>query len=128
MTWLLEAHPAAEPDTWTAVRDFALDWIEGAPFVDAKVRPKVLAKIEGDRRFVYSMYMRGAYLSARTLHALDNPDSTALQREIAAIHGMQKLYAVFQQGDPETRCRRLEKYAALEGQGKLEPYVAALLD
>jgi len=127
MRWLLQTHPAAEPKVWTPVRDFALDWIEGAPYVDASPSMAILEKVIMDQRFYYSVYMRGAYLSARTLHRLEHPDATDVEAEVAAIAGMQQLFAVFKAADPEARSRRLRKYAKLAKRGKLEAYVAKKL-
>lgn len=127
MAWLIETHPAAEASTWVRVQDFALDWIENAPFVDAKPRAEVFDRVGKDTRFFYSMYMRTAYLSARTLYWLGHPKGSVVAAELAAIEGMQRLYAVFQSVDPKAKSRGLRKYARLKKRGKLEAFVTKKL-
>lgn len=127
MRWLVQTHPAAEPRTWTRVQDFALDWIEQAPFLDPKPRAAVFDRVGKDHRFFYGMYMRTAYLSARTLFVLEHPKATVVDAEIAAIEGMQRLYEVFSAVDPKAKSRGLRKYARLKKRGKLREYLAKKL-
>jgi hypothetical protein len=127
MQWLLKTHPSAEPQTWTSAQDFALDWMEKAPFVDAKPTGSILDRIEDDTHFFYSMYMRTAYLSARTLYWLEHPDGNPVDAEIAAIDGMRTLFEVFKSGDPRAKSRGLKKYEKLQKRGKLEAYLAKQL-
>ena len=127
MRWLIDTHPAAQPEVWPQVQDFALDWLEGAPDVDVDPRADILSRVVEDRRFFYSMYMRTAYLSARALHRLDHSDATDLRVELAGIDGMQHLYGIFRRADPKARSRALDRYRKLEGKGELEAYVAERL-
>jgi hypothetical protein len=136
--WLLDVAPAtADGKTWVHTRDFALDWIEASRKPEIPVTQPIVAYVATDRRFMYGVYMRGAYQCGKAKWVLAHPgDDThsipsaamfSLDAEIAGIDAMRRLTRALQKWDPDTGSRRLRKLDRAQKQGKLDAKLTKII-
>lgn len=125
MRWYITALPAARPELWVRARDLVYDWIIGQEDT-LGVRPQmaVLGPPERDRRWKFTPYVRGVYLSGKALYVLDHPGSAgSMAAELAGVDAMLAYHAVTREADPLGRSPKLERYARKRDRGKLEAYL-----
>lgn len=128
--WLLDVAPAtANSKEWVHTRDFALDWIEASKEPEIPVVQPIVAYVATDRRFLYGVYMRGAYQCGKAKWVLANPsgDPLSFEAELAGIDAMRRLMRALQTWDPKTHSRRLAKLGRKQKRGKLEPFLNKLV-
>lgn len=119
--WLLSYAPAtSDSKSWVRTRDFALDWIEATPSI--VVTQPIVAYVATDRRFMYGVYMRGAYQCGKASWVLAHPggDALSFEAELAGINAMRQLMGALQDWDPHTGSPRLDRLGRAEKNGKLE--------
>ncbi|HWB81305.1 MAG TPA: hypothetical protein VG755_40360 [Nannocystaceae bacterium] len=124
--WLLDVAPAtANSKEWVRTRDFALDWIEASKEPEIPVVQPIVAYVATDRRFLYGVYMRGAYQCGKAKWVLANPsgDPLSYDAEVAGIAAMDRLMRALQKWDPKTYSRRLAKLLRKQKSGKLELFL-----
>jgi len=128
--WLLDVAPAtANSKQWVRTRDFALDWIEAQTEPAVPVVQPIVAFVATDRRFMYGVYMRGAYQCGKAKWVLAHPDGDAVsfEAELAGIDAMRRLMRALQKWDTATRSRRLDKLGRKQKHGQLEAYLSKLV-
>jgi hypothetical protein len=128
--WLLDVAPAtANSKEWVHTRDFALDWIEASKEPEIPVVQPIVAYVATDRRFLYGVYMRGAYQCGKAKWVLANPsgDAMSFDAEVAGIDAMGRLMRALRGWDPATHSRRLARLQRKQKQGKLEPFLAKIV-
>jgi hypothetical protein len=121
--WLLDVAPAtADSKTWVHTRDFALDWVEASRAPEIPVTQPIVAYVATDRRFMYGVYMRGAYQCGKAEWVLAHRDGDPLsfEAETAGIAAMRRLMRALQAWDPHTKSPRLERLGRAQKHGKLE--------
>jgi len=126
MRWYIEAMPSARPEEWVKARDLIFDWLEG-DHNPLQIVPNmaVLGPPERDHRWKFSAYVRGVYLSGKTLYVLDHPEATGtMAAELAGVDAMLRFHEITRKVDPMGISPKLRRYARKRRRGTLEAYLA----
>ena len=125
MRWYITAIPEARPELWVRARDLIFDWLE-AEANELRIVPNlaVLGPPERDRRWKFSPYVRGVYLSGKALFVLEHPDQAGtMAAELAGVDAMLAFHEVTRTSDPMGTSPKLRRYARKKRKGSLEAHL-----